>query len=119
MYPITLTFADLAKGINAEYTIAKRSNQIALSWNQEGSSKQTKNDAYTSALTDEESALLDTLQFVFSNVMPLSEYTAVTNFTNKNLLVQKLALDALFRIVETREEIISLNEVIENAYVER
>jgi hypothetical protein len=119
MYPITLTFADLTKAINIEYTIEKKGGLITLCWSQDDGNRQTKNDSYTPAITDEESALLAMLQHIFSNVIPLSEYTMVTNFVNKNLLIQKLASDALFRIIELSDKIISLNEVIENAYVER
>jgi hypothetical protein len=118
MYPIVLTYADLNKAIKIEYTLARADNKIILSWVQEGGNKEVEDGNYTLALQDEEATLLDLVHYAFNNIVPLSEYIKVTNFANRSFLTKKLSFDVLFRIIEKHEEIISLNEVIEDAYVE-
>jgi hypothetical protein len=118
MYPIILTYADLSKAIKIEYTIEKTSDQIKLSWTTEGDTNRAEVGEFTQTLQNEESTLLEVLHYIFNFIIPLSEYAKATNFVNKDFLNQKLALDTLFRIIERHEEIISLNEVIEYAYVD-
>ena len=119
MHPIVLTFADLHKAIEVEFTVERKEGKIKLSWTYNAQDKKADNGEYTPALQNEEAMLLDALRSVGRYIIPLSEYTKVTNFANNEFLIQKLSLDLLFRIVEKHEDIISLNEVIEYAYVER